>query len=158
MRFIQLLATLQNCHLMEPNEVLCASQASAIINYDMSKCRVLKEPVVMNRVAVYFRKHHYLLRAVDRKISLFKAAGLIDFWIASTNPENTKSTGGSDPKVMTFHDLSGAFRIGVYGLFLASFAFCCEIVFKCMRNVSSTYRLQSIFVGSRVQETRHSFP
>lgn len=92
----------------------------------MSKCRVLKEPVVVNRVVIYFRKHHYLVQAVDRTMSWFKAAGLVDYWIAMFEKDKSIPADIYRPKVRTFSDLLGAFLILVYGLTAAAICFVAE--------------------------------
>lgn len=126
------LPLLKNCQHLKHNEVVLASQASAIVKFDMSNCKILKEPVMKTSVVLYFRKDHFLLPAVNRKISLFKSAGLIDFWIScfeQTNSKNTKLVSGG-PMILTFYKMSGIFKAWFYGLLIATLAFVFEILIK----------------------------
>lgn len=126
------LQLLKNCQDLKPNEVVLAGQASAIVKYDLSNCKILREPVLKTSVVLYFRQHHFLLPAVNRKISLFKSAGLIDFWIASferKNNENTKLVSGG-PTVLTFHKMSGIFKAWFYGLLITTLTFIFEMLIK----------------------------
>lgn len=126
--FDEQLKLLENCRNLNPDEVILASHVSAVIKFDMSNCKVLKEPVVINSIVLYFRKHHYLLQAVNQKISLFKAAGLIDVFVSRFSRATSKRVGKNDPKVMTFYDLSGTFKVLLIGLLLAFLIFIVELL------------------------------
>jgi hypothetical protein len=82
----------------------------------------------MNSIVIYFRKNHYLVDAVDQKISLFKSAGLIDFWISCFNKAKQKPVVPNGPKVMTFYDLSGIFKVWIFSLIISVAALLAEII------------------------------
>lgn len=149
------LQLLKNCQHLKPNEVVIAAQASAIVKYDLSNCKILREPVLKTSVVLYFRKHHFLLPAVNRKISLFKSAGLIDFWISSfeqTNSKNTKLVSGG-PTVLTFHKMSGIFKAWFYGLLITTVTFIFEILIKPLsRFVKQTRNRMNGNFGHREEE------
>lgn len=124
---------LEKCDQLNRNEAIISSQASTLSKFDMTKCKVLSEPVVTNAVVLYFRKHHYLVKAIDRKISLFKAAGLIEFWISCYDrPKDKRRTNGS-PKVITVYELSGIFQIWIYCMTFAFLVFCLELLKRSSR-------------------------
>ena len=126
-----------------------AAEASAIVKFDMSKCKILDEAVAMSHIVLYFRKHHFLIKSVDRKISLFKSSGLIDFWLSRfDHARKNKKRVSSEPKVMSFYDLSGIFKVWMFGLALSAFAFGAEVIKKFFEN-RTTRVLGEIRLGQR---------
>lgn len=90
-------------------------------------------------ISIYFPKHSYLLENFNRKLEIFEAAGLINFW-ASTH---------MDMKYLTFHDqtqapkqislihIAGALQLLTGGLVFSSCSFLVEILWFKLRNFGS---------------------
>lgn len=81
---------LEDCEDLQPNEVIVFSQFDSIDKHDMTKSRILKEPILLNSIVLYFRKNHFIYKAVDRKISFLKAAGIIYYLISCFGKDKTK--------------------------------------------------------------------
>lgn len=134
------LINLENCERLKATEFILAAEASAITKFDMSNCKIFSETILMNPVVLYFRKHHYLVEAVDRKISIFKEAGLIYFWISRFDKDSRKKKEClvNGPKVMSLHDLSGTFKVWLYGLLISVTVFVLETLkrsfMRCCRH------------------------
>lgn len=90
----------------------------------------------------YFRKNHYLVRAVDEKIFLLQQSGLIDYWTyiydEFKRPRGVEEIG---PKVMSLYDLSGIFKVWMFGLLISAGVFVTEIVGSMTSRVFKTYLL-----------------
>jgi hypothetical protein len=117
------LKIIENCQNLKPTEAVLSSYASAISKYDMTNCRVLKEPLSFQPVVIYFRKNHFLVKSIDAKLSLFKSAEMIDYFVSSS----TKTRPSANPqerklKVLMLHDLSGALKVWMFGLVFATLA------------------------------------
>lgn len=128
----------KNCQMLQPDEVVLASYISIVKKYDLSICRIKKEPFFLNHVVFYFYKNHFLVKPVDQKISIFKSAGLIDYWISKYRPQKSNSvlTAKKSPKVMTLFDLSGVFLILIYCSTGCVIFFAMELaVDKCLRRI-----------------------
>lgn len=82
---------------------------------------------MLNPVVLYFRKNHFILKAFDRKISLFKSAGIVGYWISCFKVKQF-SQNKNNPKVMTLYDLSGIFKVWIFGLVIALVAFVIEAI------------------------------
>lgn len=86
-------------------------------------------------IVMYTQKNFYLTEALNEKISLFQAAGLIQYWhiyerknfIDNSNP----------PKILTFHQLLGAFQILLCGCGISALVFIAEIIAKTKFNFLS---------------------
>lgn len=81
-------------------------------------------------MAFYFPKNSFLTEAVNEKISILKAAGLIDFWISKHMDvkyvkvqEPTK-----EPTKLNFYQLSGIVCIWGFGCVSAFMVFIVELV------------------------------
>lgn len=121
--FDKLLTLVEGCQKLKQNEVILASENDALAKFDISRCSVLKDPLMHNSVALYFRRNHFLVKAIDQKISLYKSAGLIDFWISIFDEDRKKRSCQQSQhlKVLSLYDLSGAFIVWAFGLLISSF-------------------------------------
>lgn len=119
----------KNCASMKQTEVAIVSSVSTLSKIDSSKCKLLKESLLTNQIVLFFRKNHFIVEAVDEKISIFKSAGLIDYWTSKYEERYPKfETKG--PKVLTLYNFFGIFKAWIYFLIIAFFSFCAEIVVK----------------------------
>lgn len=70
---------------------------------------------------IYSKKNFYLLDALDEKIDILKAAGLIEFWhFQDVDKRFLNVKEPKDPKVLTTKHLMGCFHILFFGC-VASF-------------------------------------
>lgn len=138
-RFDKHLEILRKCEKLKQKEAILASQASAIIKFDLSNCKTLAETFSMSPVVIYFPKNHYLIEAVNEKLRLLKAAGLIDFFIRSYTRSKLKANKNSSkiPKIMTLFDLSGGFKVWLFGLSLALLTLGVEIFVKFVQKLKN---------------------
>lgn len=95
---------------------------------------ICKEYFMSVPVVIFGRKNFYLLRAINKKISIIQAAGLIEYWHSrSIDKRFSKPQVPVVDKILTLQHLSGCFILLTAGLFLAFVIFMIEIVFKIIR-------------------------
>lgn len=94
---------------------------------DLSRCKVVKEPLLTNQIVLFFRKNHILVEPIDNVIGAFKAAGLNDLWI-SKYVKKQKILVYEGPEAITFYDLSGTFNLFKVGILIACLAFVGELL------------------------------
>lgn len=107
------------------------------INRDKFQLIICKERLMSISIVMYTQKNFYLTEALNEKISLFQAAGLIQYWhiyerksfIDDSNP----------PKILTFHQLLGAFQILLFGCGISLLVFITEIIAKSKFNFLSQH-------------------
>lgn len=89
--------------------------------------RVLKQPIFMAQVALFYPKNHYLRHAFDEKMRLLKSNGLINFWISKHMDEkhlNVKPA-KKGPEKINLGQISAGFQLWVIGLCVS---FCVFII------------------------------
>jgi hypothetical protein len=128
------LTILKNCEDLQPNHAILASKISAILSFDLSNCRILNEIISINPVVLYFRKNHFLIESFNEKLSLYKSAGLIEFFITLYSKKSFASNGQTGPKVLTVFDLSGGFKVWFFGLAIATSVFLLEKLVNRMKH------------------------
>lgn len=126
---------LLTCSKMPPKEVFVTSLTGAMSRYDLSRCKILKDPLLINQLVLFFRKNHFLMDSIDDVMGIFKASGLIDFWI-SKYVKKKKAEFDNAPKVLTVYNLSGIFTILIIGL-LSSFL--CFFFESCFYKIHHCY-------------------
>jgi hypothetical protein len=114
---------------MKQKEVFVTSSVGTMSKIDLSRCKVVQEPLLTNQLVLFFRKNHFLVDSVDNVIGLFKAAGLNDLWI-SKYVRKEKAATDPGPKVMTVYNLSGTFKVFIYGCSISCAAFFAELVYR----------------------------
>lgn len=122
---------------MHQKEVVVTSSVGTMSKVDISRCKVVQEPLLINQIVFFFRKNHYLVNLVDDKIGIFKAVGLNDYWISQYVKKKKFISFDSGPKILTIYTLSGIFKIFIYGLVVATFVFFLEIFYH---RISIIYR------------------
>lgn len=108
---------------------------------------VLDEVFLTNQIVFYFTKNFYLIDEINKKISQFKANGLIIFWMAKYI-ENDKNRSKEPPSRLNIKHLNGTFELLVCGLIIASMVFVvellkkkfCEMIRKCKTFLKSNTR------------------
>ena len=83
-------------------------------------------------IVMYTQKNFYLTEALNEKISLFQAAGLIQYW--HIYERKNFIDGSNPPKILTFHQLLGAFQILSFGCGISALVFIAEIIAKSKFN------------------------
>jgi hypothetical protein len=111
-----------------------ASKVSAILSFDLSNCRILNEIISINPVVLYFRKNHFLIDSFNEKLSLYRSAGLIEFFITLYIKKSFASNDQPGPKVLTLYDLSGGFKVWLFGLAIATAVFLLEKLVNGMKH------------------------
>ncbi|KAL7029686.1 hypothetical protein ACKWTF_006320 [Chironomus riparius] len=105
------------------------------LNYRDNTLTVCKEYLFTFQYGIYFRKNSYLVKSFNRKISLFKTSGLIDFWasdyISNTYLNIKKESDG--PRMLNVEQLMGGFQVLLIGIITASILFICEVIARKCR-------------------------
>lgn len=86
-------------------------------------------------VVIFARKNFYLLDAINKKISVIQAAGLIEYW-HSRGADNRFLKAETPPvsKTLTWQHLSGSFILLTGGYFVGFAAFVIEIAYKTVQS------------------------
>jgi hypothetical protein len=83
-----------------------------------------KEPFLTLPVVIYARKNFFLLEAINERIEILKASGLLEFWLFEDIDRNfIKVKATTELKVFSLEHLSGSFLIYL------SMMFGCFVVF-----------------------------
>lgn len=99
-------------------------------NRDAFQLIICKEYLLSVSVVFYTQKNFYLTSAINEKISLFNAMGLIQYW-HSYDRQIIKSNDEHPPQILNLHHLQGAFQILSCGCCISALAFIAEITSKC---------------------------
>lgn len=96
---------------------------------------ICKEYFMSVPVVIFARKNFYLLDAINKKISVIQAAGLIEYW-HSRGADNRFLKAETPPvsKTLTWQHLSGSFILLTGGYFVAFAAFVIEIAYKTVQS------------------------
>jgi hypothetical protein len=78
-------------------------------------------------IVIYTRNNFYLLKAMNEKIEIFKAAGLIEYWYSLSFTQDFSKREANPPKILTLHHLFGSFQVWVGGCLVGIFVFICEL-------------------------------
>lgn len=101
---------------------------------------ICRETVMTIPLIIYTRKDFFLLKSINQKIEIFKAAGLIAHWQFQDVNKAMVRKGKSnfkEPKTLTVNDFVGSFRILFVGC-CASFAGL--VVEICVHRVNKKFR------------------
>lgn len=61
--FVDIQNMLEDCEDLKPNEVIVFSQFDSIDKHDMTKCRILKKPILINSIVLIFSKKSFYLQS-----------------------------------------------------------------------------------------------
>lgn len=83
-------------------------------------------------VVIYTSKNFYLLNALNEKIQILKAAGLINFWHFEKyfDTRILKMKESKSPKVLTIKHFEGCFGILIFGSAVGSLVFVAEVLIE----------------------------
>lgn len=97
-------------------------------------------------VVIFTRKNFYLLEAINKKISIIQAAGLIEYWHSqSVDQRFLKAHIPTEAKMLTWQHLSGCFVLLTGGLFVAFIVFTIEIGYKIVQSKLRSDKVESKF-------------
>lgn len=97
---------------------------------NLSGFQICREAFMLVPVVIYTKKNFYLLRTINEKIEIFKAAGLIEYWYSLSFNKELLTKHSIPPKVLTFDHLSGCFFIWICGCLVSLLT----LVFELMIN------------------------
>lgn len=105
------------------------------MNYKNFTLTICKEFLFTFQYGIYFRKNSYLEGVFNKKISILKSSGLIDFWASdfiSSKFLNIKIHDGS-PRKLNVEQLLGGFEVLGIGLVIGLMLLLCEVMSKRLR-------------------------
>lgn len=113
-------------------------------NYTLTIC---KEYLFTFNYGIYFRKNSYLRSVFNRKISMLRNTGLIQFWASqSINSDFLKiRIVSSSPRQLNIEQLFGSFKILLCGLLASGTIFFLEILSNCL-HIKSLQALIEFFI------------
>ena len=102
------------------------------LNFKSFAFKTLREPLNNNFAVFYFQKNFYLLNAVNEKIGILKAAGLVDYWISQDIDPSFLHIKQENlgPQKLNVEHLLGCFELLFLGIVLGIIAFSIEVSFK----------------------------
>lgn len=120
-------STFKGNFIMSLNEMLGFNQNN-IYNYTFKACR---EVFVTVSVVIYFRKHFFLIDAINDVIGKLESGGLIEQWHSNFLDERllNADTSHRGPKKLTVNQLLGCLELYCGGCLLATVCFAAELIF-----------------------------
>jgi hypothetical protein len=100
-------------------------------NHKRFTYRVLPEYLYSFNYVIYFQKNSPYLRAFNEKISLYKSAGLIDYWVSkylNAAYLNMPEVAG-EPKKLNIQQLRGGFQLWLMGCAVGFIIFAIEVIY-----------------------------
>lgn len=94
-----------------------------------SQHKICKEAIFTIPVVIYTKKDFYMIDALNNKIGILKAAGLIEFWHLKDLDKgllNVKES--NDPKVLKMEYIIGSFYVLLLGCLACIFIFLIELL------------------------------
>ncbi|KAG5681337.1 hypothetical protein PVAND_010782 [Polypedilum vanderplanki] len=100
------------------------------LNYKNNTLTVCREYLFTFQYGIYFRKNSYLTKMFNKKISLFKTAGLIDYWSSDfiSNKYLNMKIDSDGPKKLNMEHLLGSFELLAAGALITIIIFIFEIL------------------------------
>lgn len=102
--------------------------------------KVLKEYLFDVQIVYYYPKNFHLVEAINEKIGILKAAGLVQLWMDKYIDKsyiNIKPP-AKGPREISINQILGGFEVVAFGLTLASLIFIVEMLSKrveALRNI-----------------------
>lgn len=95
---------------------------------------ICKEQFISFPVVVFAKKNFYLIEAINKKISIFQAAGLIKYWHhQAIDKRFQKSRGLKVPTMITVSHVSGCFVLLFGGLLISCIVFISEVFVRIFK-------------------------
>jgi hypothetical protein len=98
--------------------------------------QLCKQTMKTENVVLYFPKNFYLIDAINEKIGIFKASGLMDYWIDNFVEKRFLhfNMSNNGPKQLNLDHFYGVFCIFLTGCSTAIFVFIMEILIIFVKN------------------------
>lgn len=97
------------------------------VNYNKTRSIACKEIFMMLSVVIYVPKNFYLTEALNEKIAIFQAAGLIEHWHSQIiDPRYLKPPESKEPSGIKVEYLSGCFCMWIISCLIAFVVFVIE--------------------------------
>lgn len=110
---------------------------------------ICKEKLMTVPVVVFAKKNFYLLDAINRKIKVFHAAGLISYWHSrAIRVEFSNNREVQPPTTLDVNHVSGCFVLLLFGLTFSFIAFITEVTMKSFsgsKNVLGSFKLNVVY-------------
>ena len=100
------------------------------VNYKNFTYEICKEYLMTFQYGIYFRKHSYLAKAVNKKIGDFQTSGLFNNWerAAMDYKYLFKPPAKKEPRKLNISQLMGGFEILIMGFVSGFFILILEII------------------------------
>lgn len=93
------------------------------------RLKMCREPLFTIQIVMYMKKNFYLLRALNGQIEYLKASGFINFWHHEFIDQRIlHEKKPSNPRAITFHDLTGSFEILLIGIIISLIVLITELL------------------------------
>lgn len=101
-------------------------------NYQNYTFNVLKEYLFDVQIVNYFPKNFYLVEAMNDKIGILKAAGLVNLWMEKYIDKSyiKIKKEKARPRIMNIQQLFGGFQLLMIGIAISTLIFAVEMLSK----------------------------
>lgn len=117
----------------DPSVKLAFLEALTMLLYSNQKTsedkriNIAKETFATVPLVIYSKQNFWLLDTINKKIQLFKAAGLIKFWFQKfVDTDTLKVVKTTSPKVLEIHQFQGCIIVLLVGLAFSFLVFLLE--------------------------------
>lgn len=87
-----------------------------------------KQYIQMTPISIHYQKHSCLLKPFDRQISFYKAYGFIEHWIRKHKHSAVHETVSTEPKTLSFDQISGVLIVCSFLLLISMILFILESI------------------------------
>jgi hypothetical protein len=89
---------------------------------------------MIDPIVFYTVKDFFLLDAINQKLDMIKASGLVEFWNSQAiDRKSSKINFENSPKVFTLNQFTGSFQVLLYGLSVSLAVFVVECLKFCFQ-------------------------
>ncbi|CAG9809741.1 unnamed protein product [Chironomus riparius] len=100
---------------------------------NLTNIQVCREHFLLIPIVIYAKKNFFLMQAINEKIEILRAAGLIEYWFLLSLSKEFENKMPNHPKVLTFDHLSGCFYIWIFGCSLSILALVFELMIEKLK-------------------------
>lgn len=99
-----------------------------LVNFPNVNILRSKQYIQMTPVCIHYQKHSCLSKPFDRQISLYKAYGFIEYWIRKYKHSAVRETVSTEPKTLSFDQISGVLIVCSFLLLVSMILFILELI------------------------------
>lgn len=112
--------------------------------------KILDEVIVMVPIVIYFKKNSFLVEAMNEKLSVFKSAGLINYWTGNSLQSKYLKAEETNvgPRKLTVKTISGALQLTILGWIASLIAFMLEFIkfkIRTRKRIRRFWKILSFF-------------